>query len=94
MSQGAAFDFVIIGSGFGGSVSALRLAEKGYTVKVLEQGRRFEARDFPRTNWNIKRWMWLPFLNFLGPFKMSLFSNITVYSGVGVGGGSLVYANT
>jgi cholesterol oxidase len=94
MSQGAAFDFVIIGSGFGGSVSALRLAEKGYTVKVLEQGRRFEARDFPRTNWNLKRWLWMPFVNFLGPFKMSFFSNITVYSGVGVGGGSLVYANT
>lgn len=94
MSQGAAFDFVIIGSGFGGSVSALRLAEKGYTVKVLEQGRRFEAHDFPRTNWNLRRWFWLPFLNFLGPFRMSLFSNITVYSGVGVGGGSLIYANT
>jgi len=94
MGQSSTFDFVIIGSGFGGSVSALRLTEKGYTVRVLEQGRRLEAHDFPRTNWNIKRWMWLPLFNFLGPFKMSIFRNITVYSGVGVGGGSLVYANT
>ncbi len=94
MSHDASFDFVVIGSGFGGSVSALRLAEKGYTVKVLEQGRRFQAHDFPKTNWNIKRWLWLPQLNFLGPFKMSLFRNVTVYSGVGVGGGSLIYANT
>ncbi|WP_141731792.1 GMC oxidoreductase [Oligoflexus tunisiensis] len=94
MSQDADFDFVIIGSGFGGSVSALRLTEKGYNVKVLEQGRRFEARDFPRTNWNLKRWLWLPLLNFMGPFRISFFGHITVYSGVGVGGGSLVYANT
>jgi cholesterol oxidase len=94
MSQDADYDFVIIGSGFGGSVAALRLAEKGYSVKVLEQGRRMEARDFPRTNWNLKRWLWLPLLNFTGPFRISLFGHITVFSGVGVGGGSLVYANT
>ena len=88
------YDFVIIGSGFGGSVSALRLAEKGYRVLVLEKGRRLTARDFPRTNWNLKRWLWLPALRFFGLFKVTVFRHVTVLSGVGVGGGSLVYANT
>ncbi|MDF1561658.1 MAG: GMC family oxidoreductase [Deltaproteobacteria bacterium] len=88
------WDYVIIGSGFGGSVSALRLVEKGYKVLVLEKGRRLEARDFPSSNWNLKRWLWLPQLGFRGLFKMTFLPNVTALSGVGVGGGSLVYANT
>ncbi len=88
------YDYVIIGSGFGGSVSALRLAEKGYRVLVVEKGRRFAEGDFPKRNWNIRRWLWLPLLRFFGFFRITLFRHLTVLSGVGVGGGSLVYANT
>ncbi len=89
-----AYDWVVVGSGFGGSVAALRLSEKGYSVLVLEKGRRLEAEDFPKTNWNLRRWLWLPALRFFGLFKISLFRHVTTLSGVGVGGGSLVYANT
>lgn len=88
------YDYIIIGSGFGGSVSALRLAEKGYRVLVLEKGKRLGAKDFPRRNWNVKKWFWLPALRFFGFFKLTWFRHITILSGVGVGGGSLVYANT
>lgn len=87
-------DWVVIGSGFGGSVSALRLAQKGYRVHVIEKGKRWEAQDFPSTNWNIRRWLWIPLIRCFGFFRISLFRHITVLSGVGVGGGSLVYANT
>jgi len=87
-------DWLIIGSGFGGSVSALRLTEKGYRVVVLEKGRRLRGTDFPKTNWNLKRWLWMPTLGWRGLFKMTFFRHVTVLSGVGVGGGSLVYANT
>jgi cholesterol oxidase len=88
------WDFVIIGSGFGGSVSALRLAEKGYRVLVLERGRRFGPDDFPRTNWDVSRWLWQPQAGLKGIFQMSFLPHLTVLHGVGVGGGSLVYANT
>ena len=88
------WDWIVVGSGFGGSVSALRLAEKGYRVLVLEQGRRFAPEDFPRSNWNLKRWLWMPRLGFRGPFRMTFLRHLTAFSGVGVGGGSLVYANT
>ncbi|MET0592079.1 MAG: GMC oxidoreductase [Polyangiaceae bacterium] len=84
----------MVGSGFGGSVSALRLAEKGYRVLLLEKGRALKEPDFPRTNWDLRRWLWMPVLGFRGPFRMTFFRHITVLSGVGVGGGSLVYANT
>jgi cholesterol oxidase len=88
------FDAIVVGSGFGGSVSALRLAEKGHKVLVLEKGRRFAPDDFPRTNWDLRRFLWQPTLGMRGPFQMSFLRHVTVLSGVGVGGGSLVYANT
>lgn len=87
-------DYLIVGSGFGGSVSALRLAQKGYKVLVVEKGRRLGPDDFPKSNWNLKRWMWVPLLGFRGLFKMTFLPHITALTGVGVGGGSLVYANT
>ena len=88
------YDYIIIGSGFGGSVSALRLAEKGYDVLVVEKGKWYRAEDFARTNWNLRKWLWVPFLRFFGIMKMSIFRHIVIVSGTGVGGGSLVYANT
>ena len=89
------YDFVIIGSGFGGSVSALRLSEKGYNVLVIEKGKWFRnPDDFPKTTWNLPKFFWLPALGFKGIFKMTFFRHVVALSGVGVGGGSLVYANT
>jgi len=88
------FDVIVIGSGFGGSVSALRLAEKGFRVLVLEKGKRWVKTDFPETNWDLRKWMWMPQLGLRGFFQMSFLKHVTVLHGVGVGGGSLVYANT
>ena len=88
------YDWIIVGSGFGGSVSAHRLTQKGYKVLVIEKGRRFSKDDFPKTNWDLKRWMWNPVLGLKGIFKMTFMKHMTVLHGVGVGGGSLVYANT
>jgi len=89
------YDYIIIGSGFGGSVSALRLVEKGYNVLVIEKGKDFsDIKNFPKTNWNIPKWMWMPKLKFFGIQQLSFFRHISILSGVGVGGGSLVYANT
>jgi cholesterol oxidase len=87
-------DFVVIGSGFGGSVSALRLTEKGYKVAVLEQGKRFGAKDFAKTNWNVWKYLWMPKLGFHGIQQITLLQDVLVFHGAGVGGGSLVYANT
>jgi cholesterol oxidase len=87
-------DFAVIGSGFGGSVSAMRLAEKGWNVLVIEQGRRFGKSDFPRTNWDLRRYLWAPILRCFGIQRLTLFKNVFILSGAGVGGGSLVYANT
>jgi len=88
------YDWIIVGSGFGGSVSALRLGEKGYRVLVIEQGRRFALEDFPENNRDFKNWLWNPARGLRGIMKMSFFKHVTVMHGVGVGGGSLAYANT
>jgi cholesterol oxidase len=88
------YDWVVIGSGFGGSVSALRLAEKGYSVCVLECGRRFRDEDFAESAWNLRRYFWSPRLGLRGIFRMTLFRDVFIVSGSGVGGGSLGYANT
>jgi len=88
------FDFVIVGSGFGGSVSALRLSEKGYRVAVLEMGKRWAASDFPKTNWNVRKYLWMPKLGLHGIQQMTVLEHVVVLHGAGVGGGSLVYANT
>jgi cholesterol oxidase len=88
------FDYIIIGSGFGGSVSAMRLAEKGYSVCVIEKGKRFRSNDFPKTDWNLKKFLWLPKLRWFGFQNITLFRQVTILSGVGVGGGSIVYGNT
>ncbi len=88
------YDVVVVGSGFGGAVSALRLSEKGYRVLVVEKGKRWNREDFATTNWNLKRWFWMPLLNFRGIQKLTFLRHISILSGVGVGGGSLVYANT
>jgi cholesterol oxidase len=89
----ATYDHVVIGSGFGGSVSAMRLTEKGYSVLVLERGRRFRDEDFAHSNWNLRRYLWAPLLRCFGILQISPFRNIWVLHGAGVGGGSLGYAN-
>jgi cholesterol oxidase len=108
MSVGDDFDVVVVGSGFGGSVAALRLTEKGYRVAVLEAGRRFDRpdgapgerhRDLPKTSWRTRRYLWAPGLGMTGIQRIHLLrgekgSRVLVLAGAGVGGGSLVYANT
>jgi cholesterol oxidase len=88
------YDWLVVGSGFGGSVSALRLAEKGYRVGVLECGRRFGDGDFPKSTWDLRRYFWAPRIGLRGIFRMTPFKDVAVVSGCGVGGGSLGYANT
>ena len=88
------FDWIVIGSGFGGSVAALRLAERGYRVAVLECGRRFEDDDFAETTWEARRYYWMPKLGMRGIMRMTMFKDVFIVSGCGVGGGSLGYANT
>ncbi len=87
------YDFVVVGSGFGGSVSAMRLSEKGYSVLVLERGKRFEDDEFPKTNWNIFKFLWKPMIRAFGIMEISFTNDVMVLHGSGVGGGSLVYAN-
>lgn len=94
MGGGYDFDWLVIGSGFGGSVSALRLAEKGYKVGVLECGRRFADHELPSSTADFRRYFWRPKLGMKGIFKLTTFRDVSVVSGCGVGGGSLGYANT
>jgi cholesterol oxidase len=88
------YDVLIIGSGFGGSVTALRLTEKGYRVAVLEAGRRFNDEDFAKTSWNLRKFLWAPKLGMYGIQRIHLLRNVMILAGAGVGGGSLNYANT
>jgi cholesterol oxidase len=90
---GDTFDFVVIGSGFGGSVAAMRLAEKGYHVLVLERGKRYDDQDFARTNWQVWKYLWAPLFRCFGILQISPFRDLWVLHGAGVGGGSLGYAN-
>ena len=88
------YDIVVVGSGFGGSVTALRLTEKGYRVGVLEAGRRFTPETLPKTSWDLRAFLWAPALGLRGIQRITLLKDIVVLSAAGVGGGSLVYANT
>ncbi|MBX7057906.1 MAG: GMC family oxidoreductase [Leptospirales bacterium] len=90
----AEYDYIIVGSGFGGSVSAMRLAQKGYRVLVLEAGKRWRTEDFPRTNWRLRKFLWRPSLFCYGIQRIDILNHVMALSGAGVGGGSLVYANT
>jgi cholesterol oxidase len=87
-------DWVVVGSGFGGSVSALRLSEKGYRVCVLERGEHFADEDMPKSSWDLRRYFYAPKLGLRGIFKLTLFRDVNIMSGAGVGGGSLTYAMT
>ena len=87
------YDYIIIGSGFGGSVSAMRLTEKGYSVLILEKGKRFEDHDFAKTNWQYWKYLWLPAIRAFGILQISILKGAMVLHGAGVGGGSLGYAS-
>ncbi|MFF6915824.1 GMC family oxidoreductase N-terminal domain-containing protein [Streptomyces sp. NPDC012466] len=88
------YDVIVVGSGFGGSVTALRLTEKGYRVGVLEAGRRFTRETLPKNSWDLKNYLWAPKLGMYGIQRIHLLGNVMVLAGAGVGGGSLNYANT
>lgn len=88
------YDVIVVGSGFGGSVTALRLTEKGYRVGVLEAGRRFTRETLPKNSWDLKNYLWAPKLGLYGIQRIHLLGNVMVLAGAGVGGGSLNYANT
>jgi cholesterol oxidase len=88
------YDVAVVGSGFGGSVAALRLAEKGYRVAVLEAGRRFARHELPRNSWDLRAYLWAPRLRLYGIQRIHLLRNVMILAGAGVGGGSLNYANT
>ncbi|MCU1594550.1 MAG: choD [Frankiales bacterium] len=87
-------DVIVVGSGFGGSVTALRLAEKGYRVTVLEAGRRFTEETLPKSSWDLRAFLWMPKLGLTGMQRITVLKDVVILSGAGVGGGSLVYANT
>lgn len=91
--KGQIYDYVIIGSGFGGAVSAMRLTEKGYSVLILERGKRYRDKDFPKSNWNLPKYLWMPKLRLFGFFEMTFMNGLLALHGSGVGGGSLTYGN-
>jgi len=88
------YDVLVIGSGFGGAVTAMRLAQKGYNVGILEMGKDYSKNDYPKSNWDLKKYLWAPFIRCFGIQKITLLNKVMVLHGTGVGGGSLVYANT
>ena len=92
--DGYDYDVIVVGSGFGGSVSALRLTEKGYRVAVLEAGRRFARDELPKNSWDVRNYLWAPSLGLYGIQRIHVLGNVLVLAGAGVGGGSLNYANT
>jgi len=91
---GRDWDVIVVGSGFGGAVAALRLSERGYRVGVLEAGRRFTEETLPRTSWDLRHFPWAPWLACRGIQRITFLRDVVVLSGAGVGGGSLVYGNT
>ena len=93
LQMSGTYDYVIIGSGFGGSVSAMRLTEKGYSVLMIEKGKRFEDSDFPKSNWQFWKYLWMPAIRAHGILQVTILKGVMVLHGVGVGGGSLGYAN-
>ena len=88
------FDYLVVGSGFGGGVAAMRLAQKGYSVGVVEAGKRWHADGFARRNWNLRKFLWIPSLGLYGTWRLRLLDGVFILAGAGVGGGSLNYANT
>ncbi|MBQ0713963.1 MAG: GMC family oxidoreductase [Paraperlucidibaca sp.] len=88
------YDYIVVGSGFGGSVSAHRLTEKNYSVAVMEMGRRWTPENLPKNNWQLSSWIWRPMLGLRGFFNMSFFRHVVILHGNAVGGGSITYANT
>ena len=93
MAEIKSYDFIVIGSGFGGSVSALRLVEKGYKVAIIEKGKRYRPEDYAKTSWNLRKFLWRPELGCYGIQYITFLWNVLILHGAGYGGGSLVYAN-